>query len=82
VTDTSPESEARIKELFRHRSPGDRVRMTCEMFDLGRALMEARIRAETPDITNPELRVKLFERTYADDFDASERLRIVARIRG
>ena len=82
MTDTSPETEARFKQLFSQCSPGDRVRMACEMFDLARGLMTARIRAEDPSISNPDLRVRLFERTYADDFDESEQFRIIKRLRG
>jgi hypothetical protein len=63
------------------RSASDRVRMTCEMFDLARALMVSNIRATYPGISERELRVKIFERTYADDFGAEARARIIACLR-
>lgn len=81
MNDTSPGIEARFNALFLQRSGGDRVRMTCEMFDLGHALMVANIKAENPGITGPELRARIFERTYHDDFNAGDRARIVARLR-
>jgi hypothetical protein len=80
MNDTPLEIEARLRALFAGRSSGDRVRMACEMFDLARALMVANIRAEHPDIIGPELRAKVFERTYGDDFDPEDRARIVARL--
>ena len=55
--------------------------MTFEMGTLARTLMIANIRAEHPDIPDTELRVKIFERTYGEDFDADTRARIIARLR-
>ena len=81
MTDTPPEVEVRLRELFMQRSGSDRVRMACEMFDLARALMVAGIRAEEPGISDVELRVRVFERTYGSDFDADARARIIARLR-
>ena len=82
MNDTSPDVEARLNALFTKRSGSDRIRMTCEMFALTRALMIASITAEYPDITGPDLRVKIFERTYRDDFDTGDRARIIERLRG
>jgi len=81
MNDTSPDVEARLRDLFMQRSGNDRVRMVSEMFDLARALVVAGIKAEWPDVTPQELRVKIFERMYGDDFDADARARIIARLR-
>jgi hypothetical protein len=81
MNDTSPDVEARLRDLFMQRSGNDRVRMVSEMFDLARALVVARIKAESPDVTPQELRIKIFERMYGDDFDADARARIIARLR-
>ena len=43
--------------------------------------MIARIKAEHPDLTASERRVKLFECTYGRDFEPGERARIIARLR-
>lgn len=64
------------------RSEGERAMMAFEMFDLARALMTADIQARHPGISETELRVQIFERTYGSDFDEAERGRIVQRIRG
>ena len=81
MNDSSPDIEARLDALCAQRGGGDRVRMACEMFTLARTLMIANIRAEHPDISDMELRVKIFERTYGEDFDAAERARIIERLR-
>ena len=81
MNDTSPDVEARLRDLFMQRSGNDRVRMVSDMFDLARALVVARIKAESPDVTSQELRVKIFERMYGGGFDADARARIIARLR-
>ena len=81
MTDTSPELEARLDALFAERTGSERVRMMSEMFAMARVLMIANIRAEHPNISDAELRVKIFDRTYGDDFDPETRVRIIARLR-
>jgi hypothetical protein len=81
VKDTGPDIEATFAALLGERSGSDRVRMMSEMFDMARVLMTANIRADHPDISHGELRVRLFERTYAQDFNPDELARIVERLR-
>jgi hypothetical protein len=72
---------ARLDALLVQRSGSDRVRMACEMFDLARTLAMAGIRAAEPSIGHHDMRVRLFERLYGDDFSEEERARIVATLR-
>jgi hypothetical protein len=81
MSDTAPDVAARFAELLKQRSPGERAMMAFEMFDLARALATADIRARHPDISETELRVRIFERTYGNDFDAADRARISVCIR-
>jgi hypothetical protein len=81
VNDTSPEAARRLTELFSRRTPSDRVVMACEMFDLARALMVSRIKADEAGLTEEDLRVRIFEDLYAGDFDEAARARISARLR-
>ena len=67
--------------LMMQRSDGDRALMAFEMFDLARILMTADIRARDPGIGDVELRVRVFERTYGADFEATDRAKVVERIR-
>ncbi len=80
--DTPPDVAAAFRALVMQRSESERAMMAFEMFDMARALMTADIRARQPGITEAELRVQIFERTYGADFDEVERLRIARRIRG
>ncbi len=81
MNDTPPDIERRMTELFMSRPAGERIRAACEMFDLARQVLVAGLRSENPGITQAELRVKIFERTYGPDFEPADRARIVARLR-
>jgi hypothetical protein len=80
MSDTTLDTQTRLDALFASRSGSDRIRMACDMFDLARALIVASIKAETPAISGPELRAKIFDRTYRDDFRDEDRIRILARL--
>ena len=67
--------------MFDTLTPSQRVRMMSEMFDTARRILVSGIRAEQPDITDTELKVEVFLRTYRDDYAPAERDRIVASIR-
>ena len=82
MNDTPPEVRAAFTALLMQRSGGERAMMAFGMFDVARALVTAGIRARHPDISESELRVQIFERTYGSDFDEADRARIVSRIRG
>lgn len=58
------------------------LKMGCAMFDTARALMRAGLGDHTGLDDSPALRVRLFERTYGNDFDAATVARIVAHLRG
>jgi hypothetical protein len=80
MRDTPPDVDAAFTALFAPCSGSERVQMACAMFDDAKALVEANIRAEHPGIAPAELRVKVFERLYFDDFDPGTRARIVAAL--
>jgi hypothetical protein len=80
-TDTTPAARARFDALLRQRSGSDRVVMACEMFDLARELMAARVRELEPTIGDLDVKIRVFQRLYADDLDAETIARIVARMR-
>jgi hypothetical protein len=81
VNDTPPEVDRTFTTLMMQRSESERAMMAFEMFDLARTLMTADIRARNPEISDVELRVEIFERTYGSDFEAVDRARVVDRIR-
>ena len=82
MNDTAPDVEAAYAALFASRSAADRLRMTCDMFDAAKALMAAGIRASEPAISSEDLRIRMFQRLYFDDFDQQTYNRIIRALRG
>jgi len=72
MNDTTPDVEATLADLFSRVSPGDRVRMACDMFDLARALMIADIKSQDPRVTGTQLRALIFERLYSGERSVEE----------
>jgi hypothetical protein len=81
TSDTDLDAQARFDAILHRRSGSDRVVMACEMFDLARALMAARVRELEPNITAVELKIRVFQRMYGDDIDADMMARAVHRRR-
>lgn len=81
MSDTPPEVDAAFTAMFATRTPSQRVRMMSEMFDTARRILVSGIRAEQPTISDTELKVEVFLRTYRDDYAAADRDRIVAYLR-
>ena len=82
MTDTPPDVQARIDALFAGRSGSERVLMMCEMFELGRALVVANIRAQEPTISERTLRVRLLERFYGSEISPTLRAKVIRRVMG
>jgi hypothetical protein len=81
MNDTPPDVAAAFTALLMRRPEGERAMMAFEVFGLARSLMTADIRARHPGISEAELRVQIFERTYGSEFDECDRVRIADRIR-
>lgn len=80
MNDTSPWAAARLAELWRQRSGGERVEMACRMFDTARTLLAAGIRSREPGISDADLRLRIFELTYAGDFEPRQWKLLMARV--
>jgi hypothetical protein len=81
MTDTPPYIEKLHREMLLRRSGPERLAMGCRMFDAARHLMRASLGDPEGRDNSPEMRVRLFLRTYAQDFDPQTRDRIVAWLR-
>jgi hypothetical protein len=68
-SDTPPDVETELAALFARLSPGERIKMACEMFDASRALMTATIVGERPDIAPDQLRERIRQLTYPNESD-------------
>lgn len=81
MNDTHPEMRDVQRRLLMERTPAERLAMGCAMFDTARALMRAGLGDAAGTDDSVAMRVRLFERTYARDFDAATAARIVEWLR-
>ena len=81
MKDTSNDSELETARRYAAMAPIDRLRIMSEMFESAKRLIAASVRSAEPDISEIELRVRIFDRLYGDDFDEATKARLRASIR-
>lgn len=81
LRDTDPAVATRWDALMAGLDGSERVRLATEMFATARALVEARVRADGGEMSDGELRARVFERLYASGLDEETRRRIAERLR-
>lgn len=67
MNDTSPEMDAKMRELMRAKSPSERAQMGWSMFITSRILVREAILRENPTISEVDLRKEFFLKFYGDD---------------
>jgi hypothetical protein len=78
MDDTTPEIAEKIREICRMKSPAERFKMGCSMYETSKYLVTQAILREDPGISASELRKEIFLRFYRDDFEESELQKILA----
>jgi hypothetical protein len=75
--DTSSQLTQRMAQMIAQKSPAQRLRMAADMYDMGKKLARAGITRANPHLNHRELKVRLFERLYGDDFSPEHYEKIV-----
>lgn len=78
MNDTPPEIAEKVRESILKKTPQERFKMGCEMYDTSRYLITWAITQENPQITPVELRQQLFLKFYGDEFSPEEKEKILA----
>jgi len=81
MKDTINDSEIETFRRYAEVAPIDRLRMVSEMFESAKRLITASVRSTEPDISETELRVRIFDRLYVDDFDEATKVKLRAALR-
>lgn len=81
MKDTLNDTDAAFARRFASVAPIDRLRMMSSMCDSAKRLIASSVRSAEPQITDGELRVRIFDRLYSDDFDESTKVRLRASLR-
>ncbi len=69
MNDTSPKITKLLHRLVREKSPEERLIMGCSMFDESKIIVAESIKKDDPNISEQDLKVKIFDRFYHRDFD-------------
>ena len=80
MNDTSPQMAAKMEEMFRQKTPAERLLMGCSMFDLSKRLVRSFILKEKPSLSSLEMRGELFLRFYGNDLDANRQRKILTHL--
>lgn len=78
MNDTSARVQERYERMLLNKSPEERVRMACSLFDFSKELVVSSIKAENPAISGKELRSQIFLRFYGADFNAEKKRKIAS----
>lgn len=81
MKETFNDTEIEFARRFASVPPIKRLRMVSEMSESARRIIAASVRSAEPDISDTELKVRIFDRLYADDFDDATKVRLRAAIR-
>ncbi len=80
MKDTSPEIEKKMIEMINRKSPMDRLKMGCSMYDLSKRLVTGALLESNPGITPTRLKRELFLRFYGNDFNSVQRAKVLEHI--
>lgn len=80
MNDTSPHMQKKFFEMFQTKSPYERMKMGCSMFQTVKTLLIQRILASKPDISRVDLRKEIFIQIYRDDFSPDQLEKILIHL--
>lgn len=80
MTDTSEKTKARLLDMYKAVPGPRRLEMGCGMFDDAKALAAAGILSECPGLSGRELRKRLFQRLFGDDFTTEKARKILQHL--
>lgn len=81
MKDTSPEMDARFREMMMARTPAERLEMATGMFTTAKALVRAGLEREGIPLTPENVREHTFLRLYRRDFTLEQKAKIVKHLR-
>jgi len=80
MRDTTPEITNKICEMIRMKSPIERLRMGASMYETSKYLITRAILEDNPQISEAELRKEIFLKFYGNDYNATEREKIIQHL--
>jgi hypothetical protein len=69
-----------MARMMAAKTPIERLRMASSMFDAGKKLVEAGLREKYGELTEAQMRAKVFVSMYGEDFTEEEIKKIAGKI--
>lgn len=76
MNDTSPEMEEKMCEMIMQKTPLERLKMGCSMYETSKFFVIRFILEENPNISDEDLRQEFFLKFYGDDFNEEQKKKI------
>jgi hypothetical protein len=73
MDDTSFEIAEKMREMIRAKTPVERYKMGCSMYETSRYLVTRYILENNPNISKVDFQKELFLKFYGNDFSLTER---------
>lgn len=77
MTDTTQEIANKQIEIFLSKTPKERITIGMNMLEMGRIIVESSIKNKYPNLSELDLKIKVFERYYDTIFEDKELQKII-----
>ena len=77
MSNDSLEASKQFQRLIMLKTPEERLRMGCSMFDTAKAMARSSILAQFPDISSGDMKKKIFLKFYGEEFSEVQRQKIL-----
>ena len=80
MIDTSEEMHRKQMEVIHAKSPEERFLLGVELIEMGRDIVENSIKQKNPDISEIDLKIRVFKRYYSQEFNPEELSKIISSL--
>ena len=80
MDDTSPEMLQKMHEMIQKKSPAERLKMGCSMYETSKYLVTLGILKNNPNISKKDLRKEIFLKFYGNDFNSEQSNKILKHL--
>jgi len=77
MQDTHESIKKRFFQMMMSKSPAERLRMGCSMFDSAKQIVRSSILQQNPNGSPLEVKKEIFRRFYGQDFKSQQKIKIL-----
>ena len=80
MRDTTPEIALKMCEMIQMKSPLERLKMGCSMYETSKLLITRAILENNPNISKSEFKREFFLKFYGNDFNPVDQEKILSHL--